>query len=31
MKSFNWSNPYPSTRTPLFARNAVATSQAIGF
>ncbi|POP47338.1 gamma-glutamyltransferase [Superficieibacter electus] len=23
---FNWDNPYPTTRTPLFARNAVATS-----
>ncbi|MGP1615495.1 MAG: gamma-glutamyltransferase family protein, partial [Pollutimonas bauzanensis] len=26
MKNFNWANPYPSTRTPLFARNVVATS-----
>lgn len=26
MKRFNWTNPYPSTRTPLFARNTVATS-----
>src|SRR5690554_1652519 len=26
MKQFNWANPYPSTRTPLFARNTVATS-----
>src|ERR1700740_1549925 len=24
---FNWSNPYPTTRTPVFARNVVATSQ----
>ncbi|MBE2213905.1 MAG: gamma-glutamyltransferase family protein [Opitutaceae bacterium] len=24
--SFDWSNPYPSTRSPLFARNVVATS-----
>ncbi|MFJ2988710.1 gamma-glutamyltransferase family protein [Collimonas sp. NPDC087041] len=24
--SFNWTNPYPTTRIPLFARNAVATS-----
>ncbi len=23
---FNWTNPYPSTRSPLFARNVVATS-----
>jgi gamma-glutamyltranspeptidase/glutathione hydrolase len=23
---FNWSNPYPSTRSPVFARNVVATS-----
>jgi gamma-glutamyltranspeptidase/glutathione hydrolase len=27
MPTFNWSNPYPSIRTPLFARNVVATSQ----
>ncbi len=27
MTTFNWSNPYPSIRTPLFARNVVATSQ----
>ncbi|MDQ7970645.1 MAG: gamma-glutamyltransferase, partial [Oxalicibacterium faecigallinarum] len=27
MTSFDWSNPYPSTRQPLFARNVVATSQ----
>ncbi|ROR20956.1 gamma-glutamyltransferase 2 [Comamonas sp. BIGb0124] len=26
MKSFNWSNPYPSHRIPLFARNVVSTS-----
>lgn len=25
--SFDWINPYPSTRSPLFARNVVATSQ----
>jgi gamma-glutamyltranspeptidase/glutathione hydrolase len=24
---FNWHNPYPSTRAPVFARNVVATSQ----
>lgn len=24
---FNWHNPYPTVRTPLFARNVVATSQ----
>ena len=24
---FDWLNPYPSTRVPLFARNVVATSQ----
>jgi gamma-glutamyltranspeptidase/glutathione hydrolase len=24
---FDWNNPYPTTRTPVFARNAVATSQ----
>lgn len=27
MADFNWSNPYLTTRTPLFARNVVATSQ----
>ena len=27
MTSFNWSNPYPTTRSPLFAKNVVATSQ----
>jgi gamma-glutamyltranspeptidase/glutathione hydrolase len=27
MPSFNWSNPYPSGRSPLFARNIVSTSQ----
>ena len=27
MIDFDWSNPYPSTRTPLFAHNVVATSQ----
>jgi gamma-glutamyltranspeptidase/glutathione hydrolase len=26
MTDFNWSNPYPTTRIPLFARNVVATS-----
>ncbi|WP_298012299.1 gamma-glutamyltransferase family protein [uncultured Castellaniella sp.] len=26
MTHFNWSNPYPSIRTPLFARNVVSTS-----
>src|SRR3546814_20865210 len=26
MKNFNWSNPYPSIRTPVFARNVVSTS-----
>jgi gamma-glutamyltranspeptidase/glutathione hydrolase len=26
MKSFEWHNPYPSTRIPLFARNVVSTS-----
>lgn len=26
MKSFNWSNPYPTVRIPLFARNVVSTS-----
>jgi gamma-glutamyltranspeptidase/glutathione hydrolase len=25
--SFNWTNPYPTVRTPVFARNLVATSQ----
>jgi len=25
--TFNWSNPYPTVRTPIFARNIVATSQ----
>ena len=25
--NFDWSNPYPSVRTPVFARNIVATSQ----
>ena len=24
---FNWANPYPTVRTPVFARNIVATSQ----
>jgi len=24
---FDWNNPYPTIRAPLFARNAVATSQ----
>ncbi|WP_293780995.1 gamma-glutamyltransferase family protein [uncultured Oxalicibacterium sp.] len=27
MTAFDWNNPYPSTRQPLFARNVVATSQ----
>jgi gamma-glutamyltranspeptidase/glutathione hydrolase len=27
MTHFNWNNPYSSTRTPVFARNLVATSQ----
>jgi gamma-glutamyltranspeptidase/glutathione hydrolase len=27
MADFNWCNPYPSTRTPVFARNLVSTSQ----
>lgn len=27
MQNFNWNNPYPSIRSPLFARNIVATSQ----
>ena len=27
MVDFNWNNPYPTTRTPLFARNVVSTSQ----
>lgn len=27
MSPFNWTNPYPSVRTPLFASNVVATSQ----
>ncbi|QEI05848.1 gamma-glutamyltransferase [Pigmentiphaga aceris] len=26
MKPFNWRNPYPSTRIPVFARNVVSTS-----
>ena len=26
MKSFDWVNPYPSIRIPLFARNVVSTS-----
>jgi gamma-glutamyltranspeptidase/glutathione hydrolase len=25
--AFDWNNPYPTTRTPVFARNVVATSQ----
>ena len=25
--NFDWHNPYPSVRTPVFARNLVATSQ----
>ncbi|MGN6701827.1 MAG: gamma-glutamyltransferase family protein, partial [Burkholderiaceae bacterium] len=27
MPTFDWNNPYPTIRAPLFARNAVATSQ----
>ena len=27
MTSFNWSNPYPTTRSAVFAKNVVATSQ----
>jgi gamma-glutamyltranspeptidase / glutathione hydrolase len=27
MAAFDWNNPYPSVRTPLFARNVVSTSQ----
>ena len=27
MADFNWNNPYPSIRMPLFARNVIATSQ----
>ncbi len=27
MHAFDWSNPYPTIRSPLFARNVVATSQ----
>ncbi|HEY8609107.1 MAG TPA: gamma-glutamyltransferase family protein [Noviherbaspirillum sp.] len=26
MSAFNWTNPYPTTRAPVFARNVVATS-----
>ncbi len=26
MQNFNWTNPYPSVRIPLFARNVVSTS-----
>ena len=25
--TFNWTNPYPTVRMPVFARNVVATSQ----
>ena len=25
--NFDWNNPYPTARTPVFARNVVATSQ----
>ena len=28
--NFNYNNPYPSTRTPLFARNVVSTSHPLG-
>ena len=27
MMRFNWDNPYPTIRTPVFAHNVVATSQ----
>ena len=27
MTSFNWQNPYPTLRMPVFARNIVSTSQ----
>ncbi|MBC7501528.1 MAG: gamma-glutamyltransferase, partial [Herminiimonas sp.] len=27
MSTFDWQNPYPTARVPLFARNVVATSQ----
>jgi len=27
MTSFNWQNPYPTLRMPVFARNVVSTSQ----
>ena len=27
MRNFDWTNPYPTTRTPVFARNIVSTSQ----
>lgn len=30
MKNFNWSNPYPTSRIPLFARNVVSTSHPLG-
>lgn len=26
VKAFNWSNPYPTMRIPVFARNVVSTS-----
>ncbi len=26
MSGFNWHNPYPTTRIPVFARNVVSTS-----
>ena len=28
--TFDWSNPYPTTRSPVFARNIVATSEPLG-
>ena len=28
--NFNWTNPYPTVRSPLMARNVVATSQPLG-
>ncbi|OYV48413.1 MAG: gamma-glutamyltransferase, partial [Burkholderiales bacterium 21-58-4] len=30
MKNFNWSNPYLTSRIPLFARNVVSTSHPLG-
>ena len=28
--NFDWTNPYPTLRSPLMARNVVATSQPLG-